>query len=135
MAAWSAWVQQPSNSHITTQPSPFLCRILHPKQAMQNNICTAPSLLPQAFKSVDVQKIEFLLAAGAKLQHIQEGSSTTRYFCDMHRCASRLRLALAAAGRAGADLAYIPLITHMLLLLRYEPCTYLLLLLGTGMST
>lgn len=64
----------------------------------------APSLLAQAFKSNDVQKIEFLLAAGAKLQHIQEGSSTSHHFCDVHRsCASRLRLALAAAGRAGAE--------------------------------
>ena len=79
------------------------------------NAVMLPRLIVQAFQTSDVQKIEFLLAAGARLRHVGgAGDGRTREFCDDHRRASRLRLVLAAAGRPGADPACIPLTAQLL---------------------
>ena len=75
----------------------------------------APEIL-LAFAAQDVQRIEFLLAAGASLSVVPDnaGDMGTRLFCEDHRGASRLRLALAASGRPEASDASMSLITHLL---------------------
>ena len=69
-----------------------------------------------AFRMEDVPRIELLLAAGARLSVLPEGvgGGWTRAFCDEHRRASRLRLALAAGARCGADAPLLHLTTTLL---------------------
>ena len=69
-----------------------------------------------AFRMENVPRIELLLAAGARLSVLPEGvgGGWTRAFCDEHRRASRLRLALAVGARRGADAPLLHLTTTLL---------------------
>ena len=70
-----------------------------------------------AFQAQDVPQIEQLLAAGARLSVLPEGAGggLTRRFCDEYRRASRLRLALAAGARRGAEVEPLLHLTAALL--------------------